>query len=43
MEPAEKAVQEIIDFKTASVKGIQTGEIKSIIHPLLAIMSGERL
>lgn len=36
MEPAEKAVQDIIDFKTAAVKGIQTGEIKSIIHPLLA-------
>lgn len=36
MEPAEKAVQEVIDFKTAAVEGIETGEIKSIIHPLLA-------
>ncbi|MER8439678.1 DUF2935 domain-containing protein [Mesorhizobium sp. M1312] len=35
-EPVEQAVQEIIDFKTAAVKGIETGEIKSIIHPLLA-------
>jgi hypothetical protein len=31
----EKAVDEIIDFKTAE-KGIQTGKIKSIIHPTLA-------
>jgi Domain of unknown function (DUF2935) len=35
-QPVEAAVQEIIDFKTAAVKGIETGEIKSIIHPLLA-------
>lgn len=32
----EKAVNEIIDFKTAAEKGIQTGAIKSIIHPALA-------
>ena len=30
------AVNEIIDFKTAAEKGIQTGKIKSIIHPTLA-------
>lgn len=35
-EPVEKAVAEIIDFKTAAEKGIQTGKIKSIIHPALA-------
>lgn len=34
--PVEKAVDEIIDFKTAAEKGIQTGKIKSIIHPSLA-------
>ena len=34
--PVEKAVDEIIDFKTAAEKGIQTGKIKSIIHPTLA-------
>ena len=34
--PLEKAVNEIIDFKTAAEKGIQTGKIKSIIHPTLA-------
>jgi hypothetical protein len=34
--PVEKAVNEIIDFKTAAEKGIQTGAIKSIIHPTLA-------
>lgn len=34
--PVEKAVNEIIDFKTAAGKGIQTGTIKSIIHPTLA-------
>jgi DUF2935 family protein len=32
----EKAVDEIIDFKIAAEKGIQTGTIKSIIHPTLA-------
>lgn len=32
----EKAVNDIIDFKTAAEKGIQTGTIKSIIHPALA-------
>jgi hypothetical protein len=32
----EKAVDDIIDFKTAAEKGIQTGKIKSIIHPALA-------
>jgi hypothetical protein len=34
--PLEKAVGDIIDFKTAAEKGIQTGNIKSIIHPTLA-------
>jgi hypothetical protein len=34
--PLEKAVNDIIDFKTAAEKGIQTGTIKSIIHPTLA-------
>ena len=31
-----KAVDEIIDFKTAAETGIKTGKIKSIIHPTLA-------
>jgi hypothetical protein len=35
-EVMEKAVEDVIDFKTAAVKGIQAGEIKSIIHPTLA-------
>ena len=35
-DPVEKAVDEIIDFKTAAEKGIQAGKIKSIIHPTLA-------
>jgi hypothetical protein len=35
-DPLEKAVNDIIDFKTAAGKGIQTGQIKSIIHPTLA-------
>lgn len=35
-EPAEKAVNEIIDFKTAAGQGINAGKIKSIIHPALA-------
>src|ERR671916_2666865 len=34
--PVEKAVDDIIDFKTAAERGIQTGKIKSIIHPALA-------
>ena len=34
--PVATAVDEIIDFKTAAEKGIQTGKIKSIIHPTLA-------
>ena len=34
--PVERAVDEIIDFKVAAEKGIQTGKIKSIIHPALA-------
>lgn len=34
--PVEKALNDIIDFKTAAGKGIQTGKIKSIIHPALA-------
>ncbi|MGI8918156.1 MAG: DUF2935 domain-containing protein [Pyrinomonadaceae bacterium] len=29
-------MNDIIDFKTAAEKGIQTGKIKSIIHPALA-------
>jgi len=33
---AEQAADDIIDFKTAAGKGIQTGKIKSIIHPALA-------
>jgi hypothetical protein len=35
-DPVEKAVNDIIDFKVAAGKGIQTGQIKSIIHPALA-------
>ena len=35
-DPVERAVQEIIDFKTAAGKGIEAGKIKSIIHPTLA-------
>jgi hypothetical protein len=35
-DPVAKAVDEIIDFKTAAEKGIQAGTIKSIIHPTLA-------
>lgn len=35
-DPAEKAVNDIIDFKTAAGKGIKAGTIKSIIHPTLA-------
>ena len=35
-EVVEKAVEDVIDFKTAAVKGIQAGQIKSIIHPTLA-------
>jgi hypothetical protein len=35
-DPAMAAVQQIINFKTAAEKGIQTGQIKSIIHPALA-------
>jgi hypothetical protein len=35
-QPLEKALDDIIDFKTAAEKGIQTGSIKSIIHPTLA-------
>ena len=34
--PVEKAVDDIIDFKTAAEKGIQAGQIKRIIHPALA-------
>ena len=30
------AVEGIIDFKTAALKGISAGSIKSIIHPTLA-------
>jgi hypothetical protein len=35
-EAAGRAVDEIIDFKVAAEKGIETGQIKSIIHPTLA-------
>jgi len=35
-DPAMTAAQQIIDFKTAAEKGIQAGQIKSIIHPALA-------
>jgi hypothetical protein len=35
-EAVEKAVDDVIDFKTAALKGVQTGQIKSIIHPTLA-------
>lgn len=35
-ERALAAVQQIIDFKTAAARGIETGQIKSIIHPALA-------
>ena len=35
-DAVEKAANDIIDFKTAAEKGIQTGKIKSIIHPALA-------
>ena len=34
--PAKAAVQQIIDFKVAAEKGIQAGQIKSIINPALA-------
>lgn len=34
--PVEQAVDDILDFKTAAEKGIQTGKIRSIIHPALA-------
>jgi hypothetical protein len=33
---ARQAAEEIINFKTAAEKGIQTGQIKSIINPALA-------
>lgn len=35
-DPAMKAVESIIDFKTAAEKGIRTSQIQSIIHPALA-------
>ena len=34
--PAMQAAEEIINFKPAAEKGIQTGQIKSIINPALA-------
>ena len=34
--PAQAAAQTIIDFKVAAERGIQAGQIKSIIHPALA-------
>jgi hypothetical protein len=36
LQTAQNAAEEIIDFKTAAEKGIQTGKIKSIINPALA-------
>ena len=35
-DPAMAAAQTIINFKVAAEKGIQSGQIKSIIHPALA-------
>lgn len=35
-DPAMSAAQTIINFKVAAEKGIQAGQIKSIIHPALA-------
>jgi Domain of unknown function (DUF2935) len=35
-DPVRRAVDDIIDFKTAAERGIQTGQIRSIIHPALA-------
>ena len=35
-QAAIAAVDQIIDFKVAAEQGIQTGRIKSIIHPTLA-------
>jgi hypothetical protein len=35
-DPLERAINEIIDFKTAAENGIKMGKIKSIIHPTLA-------
>ena len=35
-DPAMKAAESIIDFKTAAEKGIRTSQIQSIIHPALA-------
>lgn len=35
-DPALAAVQQIINFKVAAERGIQAGQIKSIIHPALA-------
>ena len=36
IDAVRTAVDEIIDFKTAAERGIQTGQIRSIIHPALA-------
>jgi hypothetical protein len=35
-DPVLRAAEEIVDFKTAAEKGIEAGEIKSIIHPAIA-------
>ena len=35
-DPVTKAVNDIIDFKVAAEKGIEMGQIRSIIHPALA-------
>lgn len=35
-DPVMQAVDDIIDFKIAAEKGIEMGQIKSIIHPTLA-------
>jgi hypothetical protein len=36
LQAAQGAAEEIIDFKTAAAKGIETGKIRSIINPALA-------
>lgn len=35
-EPLLMAIEEILDLKVAAAKGIELGQIKSIIHPMLA-------
>ena len=36
LNPVEKAVDDIIDLKTAASNGIEAGKITSIIHPTMA-------